>query len=73
MNLSPIIRQLTSADFQKMREAATTSRERFCLNMARANRDFEYHVDLPPEDEAKQQGLEDMAAWLADESRFPDE
>ena len=77
MNLAPIIRQLSLADFEKLRSAATTSRERFCLNMARYNRDFEYHIDLPKEqgsetrDQGSKKALVDMATWLADEKRFP--
>jgi len=84
MNLQPIFEQLDDEDFGKMLAACASERERFFLRIARLDRSFEYHIDLPKEQkpEDRDQGTEsrkpraenplaDMAAWLADETRFP--
>ena len=78
MNLQPIVRQLDDEDFAKMLAACASERERFFLRIARLDRSFEYHIDLPKEQEpgtreqrARENPLADMAAWLADTRRFP--
>ena len=78
MNMTPLLRQLSKEDFNKML-AASTLREGFLMEIALVDPSFEYHIDLPPKsssqgkvNSAQQEGLADMAAWLADEKRFPD-
>lgn len=74
MNMTPLLRQLSKEDFNKML-AACTLREGLFMGIALVDPSFEYHIDLPKEqetgDSAQQEGLADMAAWLADETRFP--
>lgn len=71
MNMQPILQQLSREDFQKMLVACQSPRERFYLEVARADPDFEYHIDLPGPDgpEAPQP----MNVWLDDKTRFPDD
>ena len=77
MNMTPLLRQLSKEDFNKML-AACTLREGLFMGIALVDPSFEYHIDLPKEqsqgkvNSAQQEGLADMAAWLADEKRFPD-
>ena len=51
MNMTPVIRQLDAEDFKKMYAACRGPRERFYLKLASLDPDFEYHVDLPAEDQ----------------------
>jgi hypothetical protein len=75
MNFKPILQQLDASDFQKMLAACKNPRERFYLQAGRNDPCFEYHIDLPtdPNLDAQIEGLRDMAAWLADETRFPND
>ena len=70
MNMTPILRQLSVADFNKML-AACTFKEQLFLKIARLDPGFEYHVDLPGCDEPHEP--ENIASWHADEKRFPND
>jgi hypothetical protein len=71
MNMQPILQQLDAEDFRKMLAACKHPRERFYLELARNDSDFEYHIDLPgPDGPAEPQP---MTVWLDDKERFPDE
>jgi hypothetical protein len=67
MNLTPIIRQLSEADYQKLL-ATCEARDRMLYGIARLDSAFEFHVDLPGPDG---QPPANMGPWLADETRFP--
>lgn len=71
MNMQIILRQLDTDDFGKMLKACKSSRERFYLEAARINPNFEYHIDLPGPDGPTKPV--DMQTWLADKERFPDD
>ncbi len=70
MNLGPVIRQLRTEDFYKMLASCKHHRERFYLECARYDHDFEYHIDLPGEEGPKSQAP--MDTWLHDEKIFPE-
>ena len=71
MNMQIILRQLDTDDFGKMLKVCKSSRERFYLEAARINPNFEYHIDLPGPDGPTEPI--DMQTWLADPKRFPDD
>jgi hypothetical protein len=83
MNLTPIIRQLPLADFDKMLKACRTRSEYFGLSVARHDPGFELHIDLPgpppqqhgavagdPEDDGVTEP-QSWTRWLHNEKRFP--
>ena len=68
MNMTPILRQLSTEDFKKML-AVSTMREALFMRIARLDPSFEYHIDLPGQDGPREP--ESMEKWLANEKRVP--
>lgn len=77
MNMTPIIRQLVEADFKKMLATCRSQRERFPVEIARLDPSFEYHIDLPAEEQrvsqsaSRQVSEKPGADPLAAQSRRP--
>jgi len=61
MNMQIILRQIDTDDFGKMLKACKSSRERFYLEAARINPNFEYHIDLPGPDGPQTRGYGNVA------------